>query len=252
MPFDAAWAQSQLPGRRIHWHSTTGSTMTEASRLAAEGCPSGTVVGADEQTAGQGRYGRGWNSESDAGLYVSIILRHRFTPADAPVVTLALGLATVEAILKVTDVACDLRWPNDVMIGPKKCVGILTHMEGPAIIAGIGINVNQAGFPEDLSPIATSLRIASGRVHSRERILVDLLLNVDRYCALLETEGRDPILKLFSRASSYVSGRRVTVDLGSGTVRGTTLGLNESGFLKLRTDDGNEHVVIAGGVRPCS
>lgn len=226
--------------------------MTEASRLAAEGCPSGTVVGADEQTAGQGRYGRGWNSESDAGLYVSIILRYRFTPADAPVVTLALGLATVEAILKVTDVACDLRWPNDVLIGAKKCVGILTHMEGPAIIAGIGINVNQAEFPEDLSAIATSLRIASGRVHSRERILVDLLLNVDRYCALLETEGRDPILKLFSRASSYVSGRRVTVDLGSGTVRGTTVGLNESGFLKLRTDDGSEHVVIAGGVRPCS
>ncbi|HLG95495.1 MAG TPA: biotin--[acetyl-CoA-carboxylase] ligase [Bryobacteraceae bacterium] len=252
MPFDLAWVQARLPARRIDWHSTIGSTMTEASRLAAEGCPSGTVVGADAQSAGQGRYGRSWLSEADAGLYVSVVLRYNFAPGEAPVVTLALGLATVEAILKTTDIACDLRWPNDVLIGPKKCAGILTHMEGSAIVAGIGINVNQPSFPPDLSEIATSLRIVSGRAQSRERLLVDLLVNMDRYCALLEKEGPDPILKLFSRASSYVSGRRVTVDLGSGAVCGTTAGLNESGFLMLRSDDGSEHVIIAGGVRPCS
>jgi BirA family biotin operon repressor/biotin-[acetyl-CoA-carboxylase] ligase len=244
--------RSQLPDHEIHWHPTIGSTMTEASRLAAAGCESGTVVGADEQTAGQGRYGRVWHSEPDAGLYISIVLRNPF-PADAlPVVTLALGLATSEAILKATDVSCDLRWPNDVLIQSRKCAGILTQLEGSAIIAGIGINVNHAAFPDELSAIATSLRMATGHVHSRERLLVELVSSVTSFCSLLEKEGREPILAMFSRASSFVYGRRVYVDQGDAMLQGTTAGLDPSGFLVLRGDDGKQNVIIAGGVRPCS
>ena len=226
--------------------------MTEASRLAAAGCASGTVVGAEEQTAGQGRYGRTWHSEDGSGLYVSIVLRYAFDVHAMPVVTLALGLAAVEAILKVTDLGCDLRWPNDVLIQSKKCGGILTQLEGSAIIAGIGINVNQTSFPPELRSFATSLRMASGQAHSRDRLLVELLASVDSFCTLLEKEGRAPILSMFSLASSFVYGRRVDVDLGESIVRGTTAGLNESGFLILRGDDGSENVIVAGGVRPCS
>ena len=173
-------------------------------------------------------------------------------------VTLALGLAAREAILTATDLACDLRWPNDVLIQSKKCAGILTHLEGSAIIAGIGINVNHSQFPEELSGIATSLRIAtsvgigSGRTHSRERLLLELLPAIDRYCALLENDGRALILEMFSRASSYVSGRRVCVDQDGSMLRGTTAGLADSGFLLLRGDDGRDHQIVAGGVRPCS
>jgi BirA family biotin operon repressor/biotin-[acetyl-CoA-carboxylase] ligase len=226
--------------------------MTEASRLAAAGCESGTIVGADEQTAGQGRYGRVWHSEPGAGLYVSIVLRNPF-PADAlPVVTLALGLATSEAILKATDVSCDLRWPNDVLIQSRKCAGILTQLEGSAIIAGIGINVNHAAFPDELTAIATSLRMATGREHSRERLLVELVSSVTNFCSLLEQQGREPILEMFSRASSFVYGRRVYVDQGDAMLQGTTAGLDPSGFLVLRGDDGKQNVIIAGGVRPCS
>ena len=239
--------------RRIDRHARIDSTMTEASRLAAEGCASGTVVVAEEQTAGQGRLGRTWHSEPGSGLYASIVLRYSFAPSDLPVVTLALGLATVDAIAKTTGLACDLRWPNDVLIQSKKCAGILAQMEGSAIIAGIGINVNHEQFPDELSSIATSLRIASGgREYSREDLLTELIFSVESYCALLEKQGREPILKMFARASSFVSGRRVDVDLGSSVVRGTTAGLNDSGFLILRTDDGSENVIIAGGVRPCS
>ena len=245
--------RERLGGRRIEWHRSLATTMTEAARLAAEGCESGTVVGADEQTAGHGRHGRAWHSEAGAGLYVSIVLRYTFAPDDLPAVTLALGLAGADAILKTTDLGCDLRWPNDVLIQSKKCGGILARMEGTAIIAGIGINVNHASFPRELEKIATSLRIASsGRMHSREQLLVELVNGVDNYCALLEREGRKPILEMFARASSFVNGRRVDVDLGSSVVRGTTAGLNESGFLILRRDDGSENVVMNGGVRPCS
>ena len=252
MAFDLEWVRSSLPDRRIDWHSAIESTMIEASRLAAAGCPSGTIVGAEEQTTGQGRYGRAWHSEPGSGLYVSIVLRHRFGPSTLPLITLALGLATSDAILKVTDLACDLRWPNDVLIQSRKCAGILTQLEGSAIIAGIGINVNHSKFPEELTEIATSLRLASHRIHSRERLLVELAGSVDRFCALLEEEGGEPILAMFSRASSYVYGRRVSVDQGHSQLRGTTAGLNSSGFLILQGDDGSENVILAGGVRPCS
>lgn len=257
MPFDSGWVRAQMPDRRIEWYGAIGSTMTEASGLAAAGAAPGTVVGADEQTAGQGRHGRSWHSEPESGLYVSIILRRRFAPPTLPVVTLALGLAAQEAIFKATGLACDLRWPNDLLIQSKKCAGILTQLESSAtiagaIIAGIGINVNHSSFPDELSGIATSLRIASGLTHSRERLLVELLGSIHTYCDLLETEGREPIIEMFARASSYVMGRRVCVDQDGCQLRGTTAGLNDSGFLILRGDDGSNRVIVAGGVRPCS
>jgi BirA family biotin operon repressor/biotin-[acetyl-CoA-carboxylase] ligase len=249
---DSEWLRSQLTRRRIEWHNTIGSTMTEASRLASLGAASGTVVGAEEQTAGRGRHGRSWHSEPGLGLYVSIILRRRFNPATLPVVTLALGLAVREAILNATDLACDLRWPNDVLIESRKCAGILTQLESSAIIAGIGINVNHSMFPAELASIATSLRIAGGRVHSREQLLVQLLASVEQYCDLLEKRGRGPVIEMFARTSSYVSGRRVCVDQDGSLLRGTTAGLNDSGFLILRGDDGANNVIVAGGLRPCS
>jgi BirA family biotin operon repressor/biotin-[acetyl-CoA-carboxylase] ligase len=252
MAFDVDWVQSSLPDRRIDWHPIIGSTMLEASRLAAAGYPSGSIVGAEEQTAGQGRYGRAWHSEAGSGLYISIILRHQFDPSTLPLVTLALGLATSEAIHKVTDISCDLRWPNDVLIQSRKCAGILAQLEGSAIIAGIGINVNHSAFPEELSDIATSLRLRSHRIHSREQLLVELAASVDKFCALLEEEGREPILAMFSQASSFVHGRRVSVDQGHSMVHGTTAGLNSSGFLILQGDDGTKKVIFTGGVRPCS
>jgi BirA family biotin operon repressor/biotin-[acetyl-CoA-carboxylase] ligase len=252
MAFDLGRVRSSLPDRPIHWRPVIDSTMLEASRLAAAGCESGTIVGADEQTAGQGRYGRAWHSEPGSGLYVSFVLQHRFSPNTLPLVTLALGLATSEAILRAADLASDLRWPNDVLIQSRKCAGILTQLEGSAIIAGIGINVNNSAFPPELSDIATSLRLASHRVHSCERLLVELAGSVDRFCALLEKEGGEPILTMFSKASSFVYGRRVSVDQGHSMVQGTTAGLNSSGFLILQGDDGTKKVIFTGGVRPCS
>jgi BirA family transcriptional regulator, biotin operon repressor / biotin---[acetyl-CoA-carboxylase] ligase len=257
MGFDLGAVRTQFPGRRIEWHAVIASTMIEASQLAAAGAPSGTVVGAEEQTAGRGRQGRTWHSELGSGLYFSVILRHQFTPATLPVVTLALGLAVSDAILQAADLVCDLRWPNDVLIQCSKCAGILTQLEGSAIIAGIGINVNHSQFPVELGGIATSLRLVSGRVHSREGLLLELLPSIHRYCALLETDGREPILEMFSRASSYVNDRRVQVDQADATLLGTTLvgttaGLNDCGFLILRGDDGGNHLIVAGGVRPCS
>jgi BirA family biotin operon repressor/biotin-[acetyl-CoA-carboxylase] ligase len=251
MTFDLATVRAALPDREILWHQSIGTTMHEAARLAAAGVPSGTVVGADEQTAGQGRFGRHWHSEPGTGLYFSVILRFPLTPADTPLVTLALGLATRQAILDQTSIVCDLRWPNDLLIADRKCAGILTQMEGGAVVAGIGINVNQPELPTDIATIATSLRLASGRAHSREQLLIRLLPAIDEWCGLLAHEGREPILRVFAKSSSYISGRRVTVEISEGeNLTGTTAGLTADGFLKVRDDRGKEHTIIAGGVRP--
>ena len=252
MPIDLGYLRERLPGRRIEWHASIGSTMTEASHLSASGCAHGTVIGADEQSAGVGRYGRHWHSEPDSGIYMSVVLRLPFSTENLPLVTLALGLAVAESIEKTTAIACDLRWPNDILIDGKKCCGILTQLDAPAVIAGIGINVNHPSFPPDLQSLATSLRIASGRTHAREPLIAELLPAIDTYCGILETEGRDPILSMFTRASSYVTGRRVIIDQGGSILQGTTDGLNASGFLLLRDDSGKQHQIIAGGVRPCS
>ncbi len=193
----------------------------------------GRVVVAEEQTAGMGRHGRKWLSEPGAGLYVSMILDAK----PVPVVMLALGLAARHAI------GCgDIRWPNDVLINGKKCAGVLAQLEGDTIIAGIGINVGQTEFPDDLETPATSL-LLEGIAVSREGLLVALVEFVDRYTRL----SSDEILREFTNASTYVSGKRVWVETG---LQGVTCGLDPAGFLRVREDNGTETTILAGGVRP--
>lgn len=230
----------------VIWYETLASTMTEASRLAAEGAESGTVVAARTQTAGQGRQGREWVSEENAGLYCTYILRLDVLPADLPSITLALGLAVVEGLSLLTGLSFDIRWPNDVLWQGKKWCGILARLEQGAVLAGIGINLNQRSFPDGLRTPATSLLLATGRNFEAETVLETLHEPVLNSVAL----GRDSILRLFAQASSYVSGRRVRVDLDGPILEGVTDGLDEYGFLRIRKEDGTRETVLAGSVRP--
>jgi BirA family biotin operon repressor/biotin-[acetyl-CoA-carboxylase] ligase len=231
--------RAAFPGRTIDYYETLDSTMLAATKL-----PLGSVVAAGEQTAGQGRHGHSWHSEPNAGLYFSIVL----TPH--PVLTLALGLAAVEAIAQTTGVACDLRWPNDLMLDGKKVAGILVQLVDGRAIAGIGINLNHTSFPPDLE--ATSLRIHQGRetnTQGRETnaaALLDALIHsIDNFAA----EDKETVLRLFTHASSYAAGRRVIVTLPDGSIEGTTAGLDPDGFLIVRKDDGTDTLILAGGVR---
>ncbi len=237
MSLDIDSVRARLPGRRIEYFEAVDSTMR-----AAAACPPGTAVVAGAQTAGIGRHGHAWHSEPDAGLYVSVVLTAGEAP---PAVTLALGLAAADAIARATGIACDLRWPNDLMLGDRKVGGILVQLAGAAAIAGIGVNVNHTSFPPELAREATSLRMHAGREFSREEILACLLPSVDAFTKMLWEDGKDAILDLFSRASSYASGRRVTVE----GIAGTTAGLDPLGFLRVRKDDGTITVILAGGVR---
>jgi BirA family biotin operon repressor/biotin-[acetyl-CoA-carboxylase] ligase len=244
MPFDIEYARQKLPGRNIFYHEMLDSTMRAAAALAP-----GEAVVADEQTAGQGRYGRSWYSEKDAGLYVSVVLRPAVPSGSLPVLTLALGLAAAEAIAKATGLRCDLRWPNDLMLEQKKVAGILVQVMDSRVIAGIGINVNHQAFPGELARQATSLRIESGRPNSREDLLIALLSTVDSFCKMLEDAGKEAILAAFTQNSSWARDRQVRVDQGDRVLEGVTDGLDPSGFLLLRKPDGTRSLIVAGGVR---
>jgi BirA family biotin operon repressor/biotin-[acetyl-CoA-carboxylase] ligase len=226
----------------VRLRSTT-STMVDAAALATRGRPHGTVVVAEEQTNGIGRHGHTWHSGPDGALYLSIILRLRLSPADLPALTMALGLAVRKAVNDFASVACDLRWPNDVMLNERKLAGIMVQStETEALIAGIGVNVNQTDFPAELRGIATSLRIETGREHPKEALLQPIV----EECLRAAQMDKSEILKQFTEQSTYVEGKHVEVD---GRIRGVTAGLDPDGFLLLKTPEGVERIV-SGGVRP--
>jgi BirA family biotin operon repressor/biotin-[acetyl-CoA-carboxylase] ligase len=248
MPLDVAALRAHRPQTEFHYFRSIDSTMREAVRLAATAAH-GTVVIADEQTAGVGRLGRSWHSQADAGIYCSILLRLPLRPSRLPVATLMLGLATAGAIEKATDLACDLRWPNDVLIDGRKTAGILAQLVDNCIVAGIGINVNHEELPADLRTPATSLRIASGgRMQVRETILLRLLESIDYFSDILLTNGTTAIVRAFAAASSYAVNRRVVLE-ETGR-HGTTAGVDDSGFLLVQFDGGEVERIAAGGVRP--
>jgi len=225
---------SAFPERRIDYYPSIDST-----QRAAAGLPTGSVVLADEQTAGQGRHGHSWHSEPGNGIYCSVVLD------PSPFLTLALGLAAQHAIVESTGLVCDLRWPNDLMLNNRKVAGILVQLFDGRAIAGIGINVNHGAFPLEVAALATSLRLAAGRSFEREDIVLALLPAIDNFAA----ESGETILRLFTHASSYAVGRRVTVDLPDGAITGTTAGLDPNGYLLVRQDDGTVTLIVAGGVR---
>jgi BirA family transcriptional regulator, biotin operon repressor / biotin---[acetyl-CoA-carboxylase] ligase len=240
-------------GHKIVHYFRADSTNTIALQMAAQGAAHGTVVLAEEQTAGRGRFGRVWYSERSTGIYTSIILRPSLAPSAAPVITLMAGVAAREGIERATGLAPDIRWPNDLLLNGKKLCGILTEMSAEvdrlhAVVVGIGINVNHSQIPEELAPIATSLRLEGGRVYSRVQIMAALLRQIElNYRSLLQ-EGSESITRRWAAASSYATGKRIRVSTGREEFHATTDGLDVSGALRIRRDDGREELLVAGEI----
>ncbi len=240
-------------GRNILHYFRVDSTNTLALKLASDGAEHGTVVVAEEQTAGRGRLRREWFSEKSSGIYTSIILRPPLSPAAAPVLTLMAGLAAQQAVSAVTRLAVDIRWPNDLLVNGKKVCGILTEMSAEvdrlhAVVLGIGINVNHSQIPPELENIATSLRMESHRVISRVKVMAALLREIDRYYQLLLKDGNKAITERWEAASTFAYGKRVRVVTVGGETIATTAGVEPSGALKVRYEDGREESLMAGEV----
>jgi BirA family biotin operon repressor/biotin-[acetyl-CoA-carboxylase] ligase len=182
---------------------------------------------------------------------MTVLLRPQISPQQAPLITLVAGLAVREAIIEQTGLTPDLRWPNDLLFGRKKFCGILTEMNAEQdrihfVAVGIGINVNHERIPDELSKIATSVRIETKRVESRIEIVTRLLRHLDSYYNRFLTEGPEAIVARFSEVSSFARGKRVRIETTTETYTGTTEGLEPGGLLRVRRDDGRVLPVIAG------
>ena len=238
-------------GKRIHHFFKVDSTNSVAMLLGERGEPHGALVIAEEQTAGRGRAGHAWYSERTSGIYMTMLLRPSISPQHAPLITMVAGLAVRDAIIEQTELTPDLRWPNDLLFGRKKFCGILTEMNAEQdqihfVAVGIGINVNHERIPEELSTVATSLRIETGCLHSRVEIVARLLRHLQSYYNQFLVDGPETIVARFSEVSSYARGKRVRIVTPSGTYTGTTDGLEPGGLLRVRRDDGRTLPVIAG------
>jgi BirA family biotin operon repressor/biotin-[acetyl-CoA-carboxylase] ligase len=255
--YDLAAMETALTGTvfagKLHFSPVTGSTNTDAREAARQGAPHGSVYLADEQTAGRGRGDHTWQSAAGEGLYVSALLRPQLPPERVSLLPLAAGLAASEAINETTGLKADLRWPNDLLIGPRKAGGILaeskTEPDGLAFaVVGIGINVHQRSFDADLATPATSLGMEAGREISRQSLLVCLLKSLEREAVRLQ--DRDAARLIAARlenASTWMRGRRVEVH-GPQACAGVTAGLDENGFLLVNTSGGLV-TVRTGGLR---
>ncbi len=260
-PFDLADLERAAPFvNSIRYFPTIHSTNTLAMQEAEQGAAHGTIYIADEQTAGRGRGDHAWHSAPGSGLYISILLRPALAPADVLWLSLAAGLAVHDAVMQVTALQADIRWPNDLLFGRRKFGGILTELNAEVTrvrhaVVGIGINVHQEEFPGELAPIATSLAIESGRPWSRQDLLAALLQSLDReVTALTASRNIDAatasILERLASRSTWVRGKQVVVE-EEGGYSGVTDGLDSRGFLRVRTADG-VRTVYSGGVRSIS
>jgi BirA family biotin operon repressor/biotin-[acetyl-CoA-carboxylase] ligase len=237
--------------RRIEYRQTVGSTNDVAKQLGAEGAPEATLVVADEQTAGRGRLGRAWWSPPGTAIAMSLLLRPTFPPLRAHRLTMLAGLAAAEAIEQVTGLQVGLKWPNDVVIEQEarskrqeaiflKLGGILSEasIAGEAFefaVVGLGLNINvdfrgRADLPE-----ATSLIMELG--HAVDRLVI-LRALVERFAARYAVIDRDKQLLADWSARLTMLGRQVVAQRGDEPIEGLAEGVDESGALLIRTDDG--------------
>jgi BirA family biotin operon repressor/biotin-[acetyl-CoA-carboxylase] ligase len=231
--------------------------MTRAGQLAEEGAAEGTMVIADQQTAGRGRLRRGWWAPAGTSLLLSLIFRPPLLPSQAQRLTMICSLSVCEAVERVGGVRAQVKWPNDVLVGERKLCGILTELgiQGSRLdfaVVGIGINVNLdlRDAPSFLAP-ATSLLQETGRPVSRLALLSALLGHIERRYLELR-QGRSSHTEWADRLATL--GHEVQVTSGVEQQIGLAVGVDQDGALLLRLEGGQQRRVLAGDVtlRPTS
>lgn len=235
-------------GRPLLGYDHLPSTNTEALSRAETGAAEGTVVLAEYQTAGRGRHGRSWQANAGQNLMFSVVLRPSLPAVQFGLLTMAAGLAVADAVeATCAPLRAAIKWPNDVLLGDKKCCGMLlessmyagTGQQSTVVILGIGLNVNQADFPLDLADRATSLLLETGRPVDRAALLADVLEQLEHRYEALHTDGADAVRAAY-RSRLHGLGRTLTLHLpGAGEpIHGTLAGITDTGALCLATPTG--------------
>ncbi|WP_328462352.1 biotin--[acetyl-CoA-carboxylase] ligase [Actinoplanes sp. NBC_00393] len=249
---------------RLDVRDETGSTNADVAEAARAGEPEGLVVVAESQVAGRGRRDRQWVSPPRAGLTLSILLRPGAADAErgwpaAPAagfgwLPLLAGVALREAVTRVAGVEAALKWPNDLLVGDRKCAGILAEVSADAVVVGIGLNVSTRAeeLPETTGVPATSLRVAGTDKLDRDPLLRALLRGLARWYGGWRESGGDAemcgLLGEYQRGCATI-GRTVRVLLpGGGELTGEAVTVDRDGQLVIRTEDARDLRVSAGDV----
>ncbi|MGA9119890.1 MAG: biotin--[acetyl-CoA-carboxylase] ligase [Bacteroidota bacterium] len=243
--------KTKVFGSKIYTFETIDSTNTCGRVLAGCWAPEGTVIFAEEQTAGRGRLGRAWVANPHENLTFSVIIRPGGSAESVNLLPLYVGVAIAEAIERVTGLQVLCKWPNDILINGKKAAGIL--IEGSLkeaaidyVVIGIGVNVNQRVFPDGIAAKATSLALESGRDIDRVRVFQEILKSLEQNYRRLSHKGFGDVIPLWVSHSRMV-GSRVSVSQNGTVMTGTVKGLTNHGELLL-DHDGVETALIAGDV----
>lgn len=250
---------SEVFGRQVVCFDVTDSTNIQAKVLAEQGCPHGLVVVSDQQVKGKGRRGRTWESPKGTGIFMSLVLRPTFVPNKAPMLTLVMAYSIAKTLFHTSEADIKIKWPNDIVINGKKVCGILTEMSTEIdyinyVVIGVGINANMESFPEELSEIATSLKMERGlsgisdatvaRAELIGMILSEFESQYERYCecgdlSFMQDEYNEMLVN---------KGRLVRVLEPGNEYEAVAIGIDEAGELLVRRDCGDVEKVYAGEV----
>lgn len=228
-------------GCEILYFDSIDSTNTKAQELAEKGYPSGTLVVADKQVAGKGRRGRNWESPSGCGIFMTLMLKPDINPNNASMLTLVSALAVAKALADITGKDAKIKWPNDIVIDGRKVCGILTEMSAQFdyinnIVIGIGINVNNSSFPEEISATASSLRLLSGgKKYRRAEIIEKIMEYFEKYYLIfLETEDLSALVNEYD-AMLVNMKKQVKVLDPKEPFEGKAMGITKTGELIVDT-----------------
>ena len=239
----------------IIYFETIDSTNKKARDLADSGSSEGTLVLSEAQTRGRGRKGRAWYSPPEGGIYISLILRPLVSPAEAPKFTLLSAVAIAEAVISLTRLNIQIKWPNDILSRGKKLAGILTEMSTEMdavnyIVVGLGLNVNTPAFPDEIRETATSILIETGEPFPRVRLIQEYLKKYETYYEIYKNTGFDPVIKRWKELSNVI-GKKVEVEVIGNRFIGEALDIDRDGALILKDVRGGIHRIISGDIALC-
>ncbi|MEO5333011.1 MAG: biotin--[acetyl-CoA-carboxylase] ligase [Magnetococcus sp. YQC-5] len=239
-----------------HYHAILDSTNRAAMALAHNGAPEGTLVLADQQTHGRGRYGRVWASPPGLNLYFSMVLRPAMAACHASRMTLMTSLALVETVIAQGITGVRVKWPNDILVQERKLSGILAEMAADGdrvrfVTIGVGLNVNGTSdlYPPEVAGRAVTLAELLQKNVARDEILAEFLLHFERWYRRYHQEGFTPVRHAWLKFAR-LEGRQVRVVLPADTQQTTLVGeaveMDENGFLLLKQENGMVSRVMAG------
>ena len=243
-------------GRPLRGFESVESTNERAAQWAADGASEGATVLTEYQTTGRGRHGRAWAADKGQNLLFSVVLRPALPPDRFGLLTVAAGVAVAEAIEPfVSPHEARLKWPNDVLLEGRKACGILLESSltppntDAVVVLGVGLNVNQADFPDALADTATSLRLTTGRPVPRAPLLARLLRALERRYDAVQADGADAVRTAYrERLAALGTTTTLRVPGTDQALSGTVVGITDTGALRLRRADGSETTVHAGDV----